>query len=95
MSNMKPDAPTDMDLRGDLATGQAMSSQSVQTPSTIHRDDVLSQFTRDPSSLRLSDTSSLDGSDSKSHYEEPPTTTQTATVGGYEPRASRARGLHL
>ena len=82
MSKMKSDAPTDVNLRDDFATGQATSSQSVQTPSTIQRDELLSQYTRDQDSLELSDTPSSDGKiDSESHAKEPRTTIDTAIYG--------------
>ena len=78
MSKMKSDAPTDVNLRDDFATGQATSSQSVQTPSIIQRDELLSQYTRDQDSLELSDTHSSDGKKFESQSKEPQTTDATA-----------------
>ena len=79
--NMKPDAPTEVNLRDVVATGQATPSQSILTPSTIGRDDILSQVTREHSSLTLSDSSSLGSTKSKGRSTEPPFTTQSATFG--------------
>ena len=68
--NMKSDAPTEVNLRDVVVTGQATPSQSILTPSTIGRDDILFQVTREQSSLNLSGSSSLgsektEGSDSR------------------------------
>ena len=82
MSNIKIDAPTDVILRDDFASGRATSCQSVLTPSTNKRDELLSQYTRDKDSLELSDTPSSDGKiDSESHAKEPRTTIDTAIYG--------------
>ena len=80
MSNMKPDAPTDVNLRDDFAIGQATSSRSVLTPSTIQRDELLSQYTREDS-LELSDTHSSDGKKFDCQSKEPQPTTDSATFG--------------
>ena len=77
--NMKPDAPTEVNLRDVVAAGQATPSQSIQTPSTINRDDILSQVTREHSSLTLSDDSSLDSEESKSHPRGPLFAPQSTT----------------
>ena len=79
--NMKSDAPTEVNLRDVVATGQATPSQSIQTPSTINRDDILSQVTREQSSLNLSDSSSLDSDKSKNQTRGPLFTTQSTTFG--------------
>ena len=77
--NMKPDAPTGVNLRDVVATGQATPSQSVLTPSTIGRDDILSQVTREQSSLNLSDSSSLGSDKSKGHTRGPLFAPQSTT----------------
>ena len=77
--NMKPDAPTEVNLRDVVATGQATPSQSILTPSTIGRDDILSQVTREQSSLTLSDSSSLDSDNSKGHTRGPLFAPQSTT----------------
>ena len=79
--NMKPDAPTEVNLRDVVATGQATPSQSVLTPSTINRDDILAQVTREHSSLNLSDSSSWDSEKSKGQIRGPLFTTQSTTFG--------------
>ena len=82
---MKSDAPTDVNLRDVVAVGQATPSQSIQTPSTIHRDDILSQVTRDHSSLNLSDSSSLDDEESKGQVRGPLFPLQSTTSGAGRP----------
>ena len=77
--NMKSDAPTEVNLRDVVAAGQATPSQSIQTPSTINRDDILSQVTREHSSLTLSDSSSLDSNKSKGHTRGPLFAPQSTT----------------
>ena len=77
--NMKSDAPTEVNLRDVVATGQATPSQSILTPSTIGRDDILSQVTREQSSLNLSDSSSLDSDVSKGHLRGPLFAQQSTT----------------
>ena len=77
--NMKSDAPTGVNLRDVVATGQATPSQSILTPSTIGRDDILSQVTREQSSLNLSDSSSLDSDKSKGHTRGPLFAPQSTT----------------
>ena len=77
--NMKSDAPTEVNLRDVVATGQATPSQSILTPSTIGRDDILSQVTREQSSLTLSDSSSLDSDKSKGHTRGPLFAPQSTT----------------
>ena len=89
--NMKSDAPTGVNLRDVVATGQATPSQSILTPSTIGRDDILSQVTREQSSLTLSDSSSLDSSKSKGHTRGPLFAPQSTTSSGYEPRESQGK----
>ena len=93
--NMKPDAPTEVNPRDVVAAGQATPSQSIQTPSTINRDDILSQVTREQSSLNLSDNSSLDDDKSEGHTRGPLFTQQSTTYAVGEPnfRNSRSR-LH-
>ena len=83
--NMKSDAPTEVNLRDVVATGQATPSQSVLTPSTINRDDILSQVTREQSSLNLSDSSSLGSEKSKGQIRGPLFTTQSTTFGVSRP----------
>ena len=83
--NMKPDAPTEVNLRDVVATGQATPSQSILTPSTIGRDDILSQVTREQSSLTLSDSSSLDSSKSKGHTRGPLFAPQSTTSSAGRP----------
>ena len=82
--NMKSDAPTEVNPRDVVATGQATPSQSILTPSTIGRDDILSQVTREHSSLDLSDSFSLDSGKSKGQTRGPFFTAQSTTfsVGG-------------
>ena len=88
---MKSDAPTEVNLRDVVAAGQATPSQSIQTPSTINRDDILSQVTREHSSLTLSDSSSLDSNKSKGHSRGPLFAPQSTTPSGYEPRESQGK----
>ena len=76
---MKSDAPTGVNLRDVVAIGQATPSQSILTPSTIGRDDILSQVTREQSSLTLSDSSSLDSTKSKGHTRGPLFAPQSTT----------------
>ena len=83
--NMKPDAPTEVNLRDVVAAGQATPSQSIQTPSTINRDDILSQVTREQSSLTLSDSSSLDSTKSKGHTRGPLFAPQSTTSSAGRP----------
>ena len=85
MSNIKSDAPDDFNLRDVVAHGHAAPSQSIQTPSTINRDELLSQVTREHSSLTLSVDTSSEESKSEGLSREPQTTTQTATPGGGRP----------
>ena len=82
---MKPDAPTEVNLRDVVATGQATPSQSILTPSTIGRDDILSQVTREQSSLNLSDSSSLDSDKSKGHTRGPLFAPQSTTSSAGRP----------
>ena len=79
--NIKPDAPSEVKLRDVVTTGQVTPSPRILTPSTIHRDDIFSQVTRDNSSLVLSESSSLGSGKSKSRSKEPPFTTQSAAFG--------------
>ena len=88
--NMKPDAPTEVNLRDVVAAGQATPSQSIQTPSTINRDDILSQVTREHSSLTLSDSSSLDSNKSKGHSRGPLFTPQSTTPSVCSPDFGRS-----
>ena len=94
MSNTKSDAPTDVILNDAFATGQATPSQSVWTPSTIQRDERLSQYTRDPDSVELSDTPSLDEpieAKSEGRSKEPQTTADTTPLGpGHAPAPAQA-----
>ena len=90
--NMKPDAPTEVNLRDVVAAGQATPSQSIQTPSTINRDDILSQVTREQSSLNLSDSSSLGSDKSKGHTRGPLFAPQSTTSSAGRPNF---RGLVL
>ena len=83
--NMKSDAPTEVNLRDVVAAGQATPSQSIQTPSTINRDDILSQVTREHSSLTLSDSSSLDSDKSKGHSRGPLFAPQSTTSSAGKP----------
>ena len=83
--NMKSDAPTEVNLRDVVATGQATPSQSILTPSTIGRDDILSQVTREQSSLNLSDSSSLDSNASKGHLRGPLFAQQSTTYAVVHP----------
>ena len=87
--NMKSDAPTGVNLRDVVATGQATPSQSILTPSTIGRDDILSQVTREQSSLNLSDSSSLDSNVSKGHLRGPLFTQQSTTYAAGRPNFGR------
>ena len=88
--NMKSDAPTEVNLRDVVAAGQATPSQSIQTPSTINRDDILSQVTREHSSLTLSDSSSLDSDKSKGHSRGPLFAPQSTTYSADNPNFGRS-----
>ena len=88
--NMKSDAPTEVNLRDVVAAGQATPSQSIQTPSTINRDDLLSQVTREQSSLNLSDSSSLDDEKSEGHTRGPLFTQQSTTYAFGYPNFGRS-----
>ena len=88
--NMKSDAPTEVNLRDVVAAGQATPSQSIQTPSTINRDDILSQVTREHSSLTLSDSSSLDSNKSKGHTRGPLFAPQSTTFSVGYPNFGRS-----